>query len=231
MKKIAVVSDIHANKYALNVFLEFINKEKITTILNLGDFVQIGPNPFEVSNIILNDNRFINVLGNNETNLFDCNNNIETEEMKHRIWTKEKLKENYEKIKNISTEKIIEIENIRILLIHSRKGNIKGMPVIYSNNIDKFAKDYAEFKSDIVLFGHTHEKLYIEYNNKLFINPGSLGCSKQGEVDFAILELDDGRVNSCKFKSLKYNKKELLLEFENQNVPDKEFIINTFFKK
>ena len=70
MKKIAVVSDIHANKYALNVFMEFINKEKITTILNLGDFVQIGPNPFEVSNVILNDNRFVNVLGNNETNYF-----------------------------------------------------------------------------------------------------------------------------------------------------------------
>ena len=43
MKRIAVVSDIHANKYALNAFLEYINKEKINTILNLGDFVQIGP--------------------------------------------------------------------------------------------------------------------------------------------------------------------------------------------
>ena len=36
MKRIAVVSDIHANKYALNAFLEYINKEKINTILNLG---------------------------------------------------------------------------------------------------------------------------------------------------------------------------------------------------
>ena len=104
------------------------------------------------------------------------------------------------------------------------------MSIIYSNNIDEFVKDYAEFKMDIVLFGHTNEKLYIEYNNKLFINPGSLGCSKQGEADFAILELNDRRVISCKFKSLKYNKKELSLEFENKNVPDKEFIINTFFK-
>ena len=62
MKEIAIISDIHFNKYALNVFLNYIEKQKINIILNLGDFVQIGPNPYEVSNIILNDKRFINIL-------------------------------------------------------------------------------------------------------------------------------------------------------------------------
>lgn len=229
MKKIAIVSDIHANKYALNVFLEFINKQNIDIILNLGDFVQIGPNPYEVSSIVLNDKKFINILGNNETSLFDINSDMGNEEMSHRIWTKENLKENFEKIKNIPTKKIIEMENIRFLLIHSRKNNINDMPVIYSSNIDEFAKDYETFKVDIILFGHTHEKMYIEHNNKLFINPGSLGCSRVRMVDFAILELDDGKVINCEFKSLNYNKNELLLDFENQNVPDKNFITRTFF--
>lgn len=88
MKKVAIVSDIHANKYALNVFLEFINKQNIDIILNLGDFVQIGPNPYEVSSIVVNDKRFINILGNNETSLFDTNSDMDNEEMSHRIWTK-----------------------------------------------------------------------------------------------------------------------------------------------
>lgn len=88
IKRIAVVSDIHANKYALNAFLEYINKEKINTILNLGDFVQIGPNPAEATKTILNDSRFINILGNNETSLFNISENNNSEEIKHRRWTK-----------------------------------------------------------------------------------------------------------------------------------------------
>ena len=80
IKRIAVVSDIHANKY--------INKEKINTILNLGDFVQIGPNPAEATKTILNDSRFINILGNNETSLFNISENNNSEEIKHRRWTK-----------------------------------------------------------------------------------------------------------------------------------------------
>lgn len=231
MKKIAIVSDIHANKYALNVFLDYVEKENINTILNLGDFVQIGPNPYEVSNIILNDSRFINILGNNETSLFESEDKIKNEEINHRIWTKEQLKENYKKIKKIPTNRIVEIEKMKILLIHSRKDNIKGMPKIYSNNIEEFAKDYEEFNSNIVLFGHTHEKMLIEYNNKMFINPGSLGCSRAKKVDFAVLKLDNGKIISCNFKSLTYDKNKLLLEFEKQNIPDKNFIITTFFKE
>lgn len=229
MEKIAIVSDIHANKYALNVFLKFINTQNVNKIFNLGDFVQIGPNPYEVASIILNDTRFINILGNNETSLFELGSSTENEEMDHRIWTRECLKENLERIKCIPTEKLIEIENIKILLIHSRKNNIEDMPIIYSGNIDEFTRDYNCFKADIILFGHTHEKLYIEHNNKLFINPGSLGCSRTGKVDFVILELDGGKAVNCEFKSLNYNKNELLLEIENKNMPDKEFITKTFF--
>ena len=229
MKEIAVIADIHANKYALNVFLSYIEKQKINLILNLGDFVQIGPNPYEVSNIILNDKRFINILGNNETSLFDINYEIKTEEINHRIWTKEQLKENYNKIKVIPTNKIVEIENMKILLIHSRKDNIEEMPLIYSHKIDEFTKDYEGFNSNIILFGHTHEKMFIEHNNKIFINPGSLGCSKVKKVDFALLKIDNGNFVSCEFKSLGYDKSEVLVEFGKQKIPDKEFIISTFF--
>ena len=53
---------------------------------------------------------------------------------------------------------------------------------------------------------------------------------KDKKVDFAALKLDNGKVISCDFKSLTYDKNKLLLEFEKQNIPDKKFIITTFFK-
>ena len=39
--KIAIVTDIHANIYALNAFLEYLDTNNINKVLNLGDFVQI----------------------------------------------------------------------------------------------------------------------------------------------------------------------------------------------
>ena len=93
-----------------------------------------------------------------------------------------------------------------------------------------FIKDYADFFADVVVFGHTHEKLYTEHNGKIFINPGSLGCSKNGTIDFAILQFDDKHNIKCDFKSLEYDKTELIKDYYNNNVPDKEFILKSFFK-
>lgn len=228
--KIAIVSDIHANKYALDKFLEYINNEKINTILNLGDFVQIGPNPCEVSEVILNDNRFINIIGNNETSLFEIDYNQDDNENKHRTWTKKEIKENFIEIQKIPQEKIITIEGLDILMIHSRKNNIKGMPLIYTGNIEDFTNDYKTYNVDIILFGHTHEKLFIEHNSKFFINPGSLGCSKKGTVDFAIIEISNKILKSCIFKSLEYNKLNLIKDYNDKSVPDKEFLMKTFYK-
>ncbi len=226
-EKMAVVSDIHANKYALYYFLKYIEMEDIKCVLNLGDFVQIGPNPYEVSTKILNDTRFVNILGNNETSLFENYETKADSEIAHRLWTKEQIKENLEKIKKLPETRIILKNNVKILMIHSTKNDIKGMPLIYTDNIESFVKDYEEFNTDIVLFGHTHEKLYIEHKNKTFINPGSLGCSKNGTIDFCILKIDDNKNIECEFKCIKYDKKELIKDFSN--VPDKEFLVKTFF--
>lgn len=228
--KIAIVADIHANKYALDEFLEYINQEKINAILNLGDFVQIGPNPLEVCDVILNDNRFINILGNNEISLFNINKEEQSDENNHRVWTKKQIKKNIMKIQKISRERIIKIDGINILMLHSRKNNIKGMPLIYTENIDGFVNDYKNYDVDIVLFGHTHEKLYIEHDNRLFINPGSLGCSKNGTVDFAILEISSNALKSCTFKSLEYNNSNLIKDYNDNLVPDREFLMKTFHK-
>ena len=230
IEKIAIVADIHANKYALDKFLDYIDKEHIECILNIGDFVQIGPNPYEVSTKVLNDNRFINVLGNNETSLFEIDETKTNDEIAHRLWTKKQINENFEKIKQIPQTLILNKKNKKILMIHSRRNDINGMPLIYIDNLDSFVEDYKEFDVDIILFGHTHEKLYIEHNNKIFINPGSLGCSKNGTVDFSILEIDDSQNINCDFISLKYDKTELIKDYYNYNVPDKKFLLKTFFK-
>lgn len=50
--KIAIISDIHANVYALINLLEDIDIEKVDTIICLGDLVGYGPHPNEVISMI-----------------------------------------------------------------------------------------------------------------------------------------------------------------------------------
>lgn len=228
MEKVAIIADVHANIYALNTFLEYVDQNQINKILNLGDFVQIGPNPSEVVDIILNDKRFINIIGNNEISLFNINEQEKSNENNHRIWTKKQLGDKMYAIKEVSQTQNITLENLKILMTHSTKNKNKQMSN-YKENVGKFARKYKKFNYDTVLFGHTHEKKYIEHKNKTYINPGSLGCSKNFTVNFAIIEIEEDRLENCIFKSIKYDNTKLIEDYTKNEVPDKEFILKTFY--
>lgn len=52
-----------------------------------------------------------------------------------------------------------------------------------------FNKDYlSKIDADIILSGHTHINNIENYNNKFFINPGSISKSRSGENSFAIID-------------------------------------------
>jgi len=91
--KFAIISDIHANNYALNGFLQFIDKNfEADKILNLGDFLHIGPHPKEVTETILSDERFINIIGNNEMIVLGKRKNEWQQGIEpHREWTVNQL--------------------------------------------------------------------------------------------------------------------------------------------
>lgn len=69
----------------------------------------------------------------------------------------------------------IELNNKKIILTHG----------------DLFDKDYlSKTAANIVFTGHTHISKLEEYNNKLFINPGSISKSRMGANSFIIVDDD-----------------------------------------
>ena len=116
--KIAIISDIHANLYALNRFLQYIDENfSADVILNLGDAVSIGPHPKEVVQLILSDDRFINIAGNNELIVLGKRKNEwHRGTGVHREWVVEQLsKDLLDKIKQLPTSQILTIQNKKIL--------------------------------------------------------------------------------------------------------------------
>jgi len=65
MKKIAIISDIHANIEALTVVLDDIKQKQVDAIYCLGDVIGYGPNPVECLERVRNECEF-SLLGNHE---------------------------------------------------------------------------------------------------------------------------------------------------------------------
>ena len=133
MERIALVSDIHSNIHALEAFMNYIDNEcPVSQILNMGDFIKIGPNPTEVYDIVMNDSRFVNIMGNGECMFFD--KEIKTRykmESEHQDWVINQLgPERMERLKQVPLQRIVEIENKKFLMVHTRINSVIDSPLL-----------------------------------------------------------------------------------------------------
>ena len=86
-------------------------------------------------------------------------------------------------------EKVFETEGFRIMMCHGHRYGVKGS-LLY---LDLKAR---ELEADIVLFGHTHELFYDNYNGHWLFNPGSIGLPAFGNPpSYIVLTLNDGELD------------------------------------
>ncbi len=67
---------------------------------------------------------------------------------------------------DVALEKVLEVDNKKILITHGHNHDVK-------NEISKIFYRAKEINSDIVLFGHSHMSMILEYEDILILNPGS----------------------------------------------------------
>lgn len=187
--KIAVISDIHGNMKVLDFLIDYIKKENIQKVLNLGDILG-GEEPIEVLKKVMNDKRFINVAGNHDKSLEFIEDSLNQRE---REW-----------LKNLPEKKVVNIQGKRFLMLHSRMNSNTDIPILYNDGkLTDFLNDYNG-EWEYVLFGHTHYQCLLSfYEGKTMINPGSLGLSYDEKISFAVIEIDNNEF-SIKFKKLDY---------------------------
>ena len=186
-KKIAIISDLHADISALNTFIEYINKQNVDSILNLGDYISNGMNPCELFDKIWDDKRFINIKGYDEDILFHTirrNEVIGQEE-----WIRKKLgKDRLKKLELTPSIKVITINNKRILMCH-----INGWAEIMQKRAHGVLGKIGDEEYNYIFIGGSHRPEMI-YENKIFtktriIDPGAMiGDKNRGS--FTILDFN-----------------------------------------
>ena len=202
--KIAVISDIHGNMQALDAVLENIKKENCEKIFCLGDLAMAGPQPFETVEKIRGLQKttdFTIIQGNTDEMIANCdnqilhmleeNNPVMAHALESDITTVSEEQKNY--LRNLPSQKEIEIEGLKILLVHGspRKNNEN----IFDNlKIEEVEEMISGTNADIIFCGHTHVPCGYQTNTKqTVVNAGSVGrpFSEEPKSCYAVLEINN----------------------------------------
>jgi putative phosphoesterase len=228
--KIAIISDIHGNLIALEKLLDNFRKNGIEKIIHTGDALGIGPFPSETLELFASTKNCRMILGNHENyQITFFPEYIKEEELKHQTWIRDQLNgEQKDWIKTFPKKIEENICGIKAAFIHSIYDNGKKDFTEVPFKDIKLLKEYFEgINSEIIFYGHTHIKHYYK-GKKEYINPGAAGCGKENETNFIIMTVD-GSSYKIENKSIEYDKKILLNEFNNRKVPAREEIIKIFY--
>ncbi|MFV0274810.1 MAG: metallophosphoesterase family protein [Bacilli bacterium] len=227
--KVGVISDVHGNLIALNAVIKDLEKKQVNEIWNLGDNIPKYTNPKEVMDFAKNDCTNI-VKGNGENSVY--NNPAYT-------YTRDLLGINMlNYIGNLPNYIDIKKGDNLIRMFHSSpysfehkyidkkytKGTyyedktITDFDKMFENT--SFLKNKKEIiKPNIVLSGHTHVAMAEKNNNKILINPGSVGepviFYKKNEkikdvignyITYAILVFIDNEMTNYSIEYIDYTK-------------------------
>ena len=192
--KIAVLSDIHGNDYALDVVLSIAGKMGVKKILVLGDFVGYYYNPEKVlKQLELWDCEYIQ--GNHERMLLKSLKNDDYRrktKLKYghgiELAIKKLNKRQVGFIETLPKKRMLSIDNISIQMCH-------GTPFdsdyyLYPDATYSVLTRCIQDKVDFVLMGHTHHRFVYADNGVKLINFGSVGQSRDvgGLADWGIID-------------------------------------------
>lgn len=181
--KVAVISDIHGNQYALEAVLKMAKKEGIEKLLVLGDIVGYYYHP-ELVLDMLSEWDYEIIKGNHEVLLQDLKENkIDSDVLKkkygngHEQALKKLDTKTQEWLFSLPAQKSIIIDEVSFQMNHGSPTSIDEY--IYPDADAEILEKCNSDEHDFVLIGHSHYSFSYRCKNSILINCGSVGQSRQ----------------------------------------------------
>ncbi len=200
--KIAVISDVHANKDAFDKVLEDINQFNPDKIFCLGDLILAGYNPNYICQKILElkekyGENFEIIQGNTDKMVSNCTPEMieKTKEafscMGYSLEEDVKItdKKYLDFVRELDEKKQVELNGVKIELVHGSPRNQSEniYPELMNDTVEEMVKDSS---ADLILCGHTHLPCgYTLNSGKTVINVGSVGRSMTKDKNAVYLRL------------------------------------------
>ncbi len=236
-RRIAVITDAHANLPALDAALAAIRAEGCDAIYHTGDAVGIGPYPAECLDRLLHTPRLRLVMGNHDAWFaFGLPQPqpawMSDGEVLHQRWTHAQIDPALGGVVARWPFSVTEeFGGARGAFAHYGLDGVGRCcaPLRPRPTPDDLDELFAPLgPSAIVFFGHDHAPLD-KRGCAHYVNPGALGCHNRPLARFVVLSVDGDGDHEVSHHAVPYDDRDLFRQFEARDVPEREFICETFF--
>ncbi len=208
--KIGLLSDVHANRPALEAVLE--DMPDVDDYVHAGDVIGYGPYPRDVIELF-QEYDITSIQGNHDrAALGEFHDNFHEIPKTVALWTSDRLgADEKEYVDSLPLE--LELYDGRVHVAHGapEKPNTYTYPEDFS----------AELLGDesILVLGHTHMQAKSEFDEGIVVNPGSVGLPRDGDwrAAYAVLDLDAETVD---LHRVEYPKAEVQARLDEYDLPE-----------
>ena len=213
--RVAVFSDIHSNYAALEACLKDCKIFGVDEYIVAGDLISDWHQPKETLGAIRALTKLV-IKGNREQYFceYEKNRNLWHiyDQYASLLWTYQQL-DHAERayIAALPEALVITAGKKQIRVVHGSVFRMNEL-VYQKNGAKRLSQSLNAIHEDILLFGHSHEQWKFKYQNKLAINPGSVGVhfNKQQCAEYCILELKGSSIEVI-FRLVAYDLDEAFL--------------------
>ena len=240
--RVAVISDIHANRFALDAALDDLGQYGVNQVVCLGDVVQGGAQPRQTVRR-LRELACPVVMGNADAWLLgEENDTVEpaTQQQREvRAWTLAELSSaDWDYVRGF--RRILEVtldREQRLLCFHGSPNSFDDV-LLPETSKDDWDRLLGPFSPAIMAGGHTHTQQVRRVRDGLFFNPGSVGVAynyylakEQFHTDawaeYAILSYGDGPM-SLSFHRVPYDLERLIRIIQSSGRPHANSMVNDY---
>lgn len=241
MYRIAILSDIHGNTFALDAVLKDIKEKAVDFIYCLGDMIGIGPFSTKVLDALFELENIQMITGNHDELILAVLRNEPYPKSRinvtsHHEWIAEQLKTDH----ITKLEKLPRILNPSVFgqnfhLVHYPMNPSLHNAHISKDPFDSTGKPSEEnFKNlrglsnfSLICFGHDHDKHHFISSKRTFYNSGSLGCYNKPYARYGIIDIDKNGFH-IKQQYVPYELDVYIDELRKIHFPRKEVVLQIY---
>ncbi|HLH61762.1 MAG TPA: metallophosphoesterase family protein [Ktedonobacteraceae bacterium] len=180
--RLALISDIHGNAVALDAVLDALAKQRVDSIVCLGDVAASGPQPCQVIERLRSIGCPV-VMGNTddwllEPQLREKNDDFGRHLQDVELWDSQQLSSaDREYLRSFQPTLEIPLVDGKLLLCYHGSPRSYREGIVATTPEDELDQIFAGQQAAIMAGGHTHMQMFRRYKDALIVNPGSVGLA------------------------------------------------------